>query len=103
MPQLTDLKSSNDKYDNETNSKDSTKVNTTHNRAYFRNKMAEQYPDLYWEGRDGNKDYYGITDESLCPLCKSDHYEDKDIKGRYKNGSYFIKCEQRGIKTEITA
>ncbi|CAH1770660.1 8998_t:CDS:2, partial [Entrophospora sp. SA101] len=54
-----------------------TSSNLVHNRAYFRNKMEEQYPDLYWEGRDGNNDYYGITDESLCPICKSDHYEDK--------------------------
>jgi hypothetical protein len=81
----------------------STPSNLAHNRADFRNKMAEQYPDLYWEGSDENDDYYGITDESLCPLCKSDHYEDKGIKGRYKNESYFIKCEQRGIKIEITA
>ncbi|CAJ0838911.1 6805_t:CDS:2, partial [Entrophospora sp. SA101] len=80
-----------------------TSSNPVHNRAYFRNKMEEQYPDLYWEGRDGNNDYYGITDESLCPICKSDHYEDKGIEGRYKCGSYFIKCEQRGIKIEITA
>jgi hypothetical protein len=74
-----------------------TKVNTpanpTHDHTYFRNKIVEQYPDLYWEGRDGNNDYYGITDESLCPLCKLDHYEDYGIKGRYKTGSYFIKCK----------
>ncbi|CAG8559185.1 2315_t:CDS:2 [Racocetra fulgida] len=96
--------SDDDSNNDETNSKDSTKVNTpAHNRTYFRNKMTEQYPDLFWEGGNGNNDYYGITDESLCPLYKSDHYEDKGIEGRYKSGSYFIKCEQRGIKTEITA
>ncbi|CAG8647918.1 10415_t:CDS:2 [Gigaspora rosea] len=86
--------SDDDSNNDETNSKDSTKVNTpTHNRTYFRNKMTEQYSDLFWEGGNGNNDYYGITNESLCLLCKSDHYEDKGIEGRYKSGSYFIKCE----------
>ena len=50
-------------------------------------------------------DYYGITDKTscenyICPLCKLDH-DNKKIEGRYKAGSYFIKCEQREI--EITA
>ncbi|CAG8724390.1 16927_t:CDS:2, partial [Cetraspora pellucida] len=70
--------SDDDSNNDETNSKDSTKVNTpAHNRIYFRNRMTEQYPDLFWEGGNRNNDYYRIIDESLCPLCKSDHYEDK--------------------------
>ncbi|GBB99841.1 hypothetical protein RclHR1_03650017 [Rhizophagus clarus] len=46
-------------------------------------------------------DNYGITDETLCPLCKLDHNDEEGIEGRYKAGSYFIKCEQR--KIEIVA
>ncbi|RHZ66974.1 hypothetical protein Glove_303g118 [Diversispora epigaea] len=83
--------------------KTSTPSNLAYNHADFCNKMAEQYPGLYWKGSDGNDDYYGITDKFLCPLCKLDHYEDYSIKGRYKTGSYFIKCEQRGIKIGVTA
>ncbi|CAJ0854460.1 16773_t:CDS:2, partial [Entrophospora sp. SA101] len=30
------------------------------------------------EGSDGNVDYYGITDESSCPLCKLDHDDDSE-------------------------
>ncbi|RHZ44889.1 hypothetical protein Glove_707g49 [Diversispora epigaea] len=33
---------------------------------------------------DGNDDYYGISDEYLCPLCKLDHYEDYGIKADIK-------------------
>ncbi|CAH1767989.1 12325_t:CDS:2 [Entrophospora sp. SA101] len=66
----------------------------------------------YFQGSDGNVDYYGITDESSCPLCKLDHDDDSGIEGRYEIGeseircsasSYYIKCEQRGIEIEITA
>src|SRR5438309_1261572 len=53
-----------------------------------------------------NFDYYGITDETscgvsretICPLCSLDHDDDDSIEGRYKAGSYFIKCEQREIE-----
>ncbi|GBB91456.1 hypothetical protein RclHR1_18770011 [Rhizophagus clarus] len=75
--------------------------------SYFRNKILDQYPSLYREGSSENFDYYGITDETscppgptICPLCKLGH-DDEEIEGRYKAGSYFIKCEQREI--EITA
>jgi hypothetical protein len=52
-------------------------------------------------------DYYGITDETscevsretICPLCKLGR-NDEEIEGRYKTGSYFIKCER---EIEITA
>ncbi|CAJ0841696.1 13992_t:CDS:2 [Entrophospora sp. SA101] len=56
----------------------SASSNPTRDRAYFRNKTLKQYPNLCREGSDENNDYYGITDESLCPICKSDHYEDKE-------------------------
>ena len=32
-----------------------------------------------------------------CPLG----YNDKEIEGRYKAGSYFIKCEQREIEIVV--
>ncbi|CAJ0910628.1 10221_t:CDS:2, partial [Entrophospora sp. SA101] len=54
--------------------------NPAHSHAYFCNKTLEQYPNLYQEGSDGNDDYYGITDESLCPLCKLDHDNDNGIE-----------------------
>ncbi|CAG8623169.1 6531_t:CDS:2 [Ambispora gerdemannii] len=69
-------------------------------RANFRNKILERYPDLYYECSSENFDYYGITDKTICPLCKLDHDDDGDIEGRYEIGSYYIKCEQRGIEIE---
>jgi predicted nucleic acid-binding OB-fold protein len=77
----------------------------TYDRSYFRNKILDQYPNLYRECSCENFDYYGITDETscgdyICPLCKLGH-DDEEIEGEYKAGSYFIKCEQREI--EITA
>ncbi|CAG8619235.1 8809_t:CDS:2 [Cetraspora pellucida] len=77
-------------------------INPTHDRTYFCNKTLKQYPNLYRDGSSENEDYYGITDESLCPLCKLNHDED-GIEGRYKVGSYYIKCEQRGIEIEPKA
>ena len=72
------------------------------------NKILDQYPNLYRECSSEIFDYYVITDETscgvsretICPLCKLGH-DDEEIEGRYKAGSYFIKCEQREI--EITA
>ncbi|GBB87528.1 hypothetical protein RclHR1_00140032 [Rhizophagus clarus] len=77
----------------------------TYDRTYFRNKILDQYPNLYRKCSCENFDYYGITDETscrdcICPLCKLGH-NDKEIEGEYKAESYFIKCEQREI--EITA
>ena len=84
------------------------RTNPTYDRSYFRNKILDQYPNLCRECSSENFDYYGITDETscgvsretICPLCKLGH-DDEEIEGRYKAGSYFIKCEQREI--EITA
>ncbi|RHZ51290.1 hypothetical protein Glove_481g109 [Diversispora epigaea] len=53
-----------------------------------------------YHGNSENVDYYGIADETLCPLCKLDHDGDEDIEGRYEIGSYYVKCEQRGIEIE---
>ncbi|GBC09717.1 hypothetical protein RclHR1_09060014 [Rhizophagus clarus] len=72
-----------------------------HDRSYFRNKTLDQYPALYREFSSEHFDYYGITDETSCPLCKLGHDDEESIEGVYKSGSYFIKCEQREI--EITA
>ena len=72
--------------------------NPTYDRTYFRNKTLDQYPNLYREISSENFDYYGITDETSCPLCKLDHNDEEGIDGRYEAGSYFIKCEQREIE-----
>ncbi|PKK74668.1 hypothetical protein RhiirC2_863716 [Rhizophagus irregularis] len=78
-----------------------SRTNPTYDRTYFRNKTLDQYPNLYREFSSENFDYYKITNEKLCPLCKLGHDDEESIEGRYKAGSYFIKCEQREI--EITA
>ena len=75
---------------------------SSYDHSYFRNKILDQYPNLYRECSSENFDYYGITDETscgdyICPLCKLG-YDDKEIEGRYKAGSYFIKCEQHEIE-----
>ena len=70
----------------------------TYDRAYFCNKALDQYSNLYREFSNENVDYYGITDEISCPLCKLDHDNEKDIEGRYEARSYFIKCEQCEIE-----
>jgi len=82
----------------------SPQSNLTYNRTYFRNKTLDQYLNLYREYSSEDFDYYGITDKTLCPLCplcKLGHDDEESIEGRYKTGSYFIKCEQ--YKIEITA
>ncbi|CAG8579495.1 1119_t:CDS:2, partial [Ambispora gerdemannii] len=56
--------------------------NMTHDRAIFRNKALEQYPDLYYEFSSENVDYYGITVETLCSLCKLDHDDEEDIEAK---------------------
>ncbi|CAG8457141.1 15728_t:CDS:2, partial [Racocetra fulgida] len=76
--------------------------NPTCDHVYFRNKILKQYPNLCQEDSDGNNDYYGITDESLCPLYKLDHDDENGIEGRYEIRSYNLKCEQRGIEIEVT-
>uniref|UniRef100_U9V0D0 Uncharacterized protein n=1 Tax=Rhizophagus irregularis (strain DAOM 181602 / DAOM 197198 / MUCL 43194) TaxID=747089 RepID=U9V0D0_RHIID len=70
----------------------------TYDRSYFRNKTLDQYPNLCREFSSENFDYYGITGETSCPLCSLDHDDEESIEGRYKSGSYFIKCEQREIE-----
>ena len=75
--------------------------NPIYNHIYFHDKMLDQYPTLYREFNSENFDYYGITDETSCPLCKLDHDNEKSIEGRYKIRFYFIKYEQ--CKIEITA
>ncbi|CAJ0859336.1 15213_t:CDS:2 [Entrophospora sp. SA101] len=79
----------------------SVSSNPAHDHTYFCNKTLEQYPNLYREFSSENADYYGITDETLCPLCELNHEDEEGVEGRYEAGSYYIKCEQREI--EITA
>ncbi|GBB86236.1 hypothetical protein RclHR1_12680002 [Rhizophagus clarus] len=75
-----------------------SKTSLTYDHAYFRNKALDQYPNLHREFSSENFDYYGITDETSCPLCKLDHDDEEGIEGRYEARSYFIKCEQREIE-----
>ncbi|RGB24034.1 hypothetical protein C1646_821815 [Rhizophagus diaphanus] len=42
--------------------------NPTYDRAYFRNKALDQYSNLYREFSSEKFNYYGITDETPCPL-----------------------------------
>jgi len=78
----------------------SAEVTTTYDHSYFRNKTLDQYPALYREFSSENFDYYGITDETSCSLCKLDHNDKESIEGRYKSRSYFIKC--KWCEIEIT-
>ncbi|CAG8590946.1 8103_t:CDS:2 [Racocetra fulgida] len=81
---------------NEDKSLPETKVsassNPIHDYIYFCNKILEQYPNLYKECSDRNDDYYRITDNTLCLLCRL-NYSDDDIEGEYKNRTYYIKCK----------
>ena len=65
----------------------------TYDRAYFCNKALDQYSNLYREFSNENFNYYGITNEKLCLLCKLEHGNEESIEGTYKAGSYFIKYE----------
>src|SRR3954466_5272416 len=78
-----------------------SKSKPTYDQSYFHNKTLDQYPNLYREFSSENFDYYGITNEKLCPLCKLKHDDEESIEGIYKAKSYFIKCKQREI--EISA
>ena len=73
-------------------------INLTYDRSYFHNKTLDQYPNLYREFSSENFDYYGITNEKICPLCELEHGDEESIEGRYNARSYFIKCEQREIE-----
>ncbi|GET60125.1 C2H2-type zinc finger transcription factor [Rhizophagus irregularis DAOM 181602=DAOM 197198] len=56
-----------------------------HDRSYFSNKTLDQYPNLYREFSSEDFDYYGINDETLCPLCKLDHDDEEGIDGFWEN------------------
>ncbi|RIA80851.1 hypothetical protein C1645_837948 [Glomus cerebriforme] len=71
-----------------------------HNDGYeFKNSgLCPRCEKEYREFNNENFNYYGITDEILCQLCKLDHDNEESIEGTYKTGSYFIKCEQYEIE-----
>ncbi|RHZ84149.1 hypothetical protein Glove_85g69 [Diversispora epigaea] len=71
--------------------------NPVHTHANFHNKTLEQYPDIFYEYSNEDVDYYGITAESLCPICKLNHKDKEGIEGNYETGSYYIKCEASEI------
>ncbi|RIA99380.1 hypothetical protein C1645_811633 [Glomus cerebriforme] len=71
--------------------------NPTCDHTYFHNKILDQYPNLYREFSSKGFNYYIITDKTSYLLCKLDHNDEESIEGRYKSGSYFIKCKQREI------
>ena len=73
-------------------------TNPTYDRSYFHNKTLDQYPNLYKEFSSENFNYYSITDETSCLLCKLDHNDEENLEGRYKVKSYFIKYEQHEIE-----
>ncbi|CAB4496082.1 unnamed protein product [Rhizophagus irregularis] len=58
----------------------SSQSKPTYDRSYFCNKTLDQYPNLYREFSSENFDYYGITDEKLCPLCKLEHGDEESIE-----------------------
>ena len=60
-----------------------SRTSLTYDRTYFRNKTLDQYPNLCREFSSENFDYYGITDETSCPLCSLDHDDEESIEGRY--------------------
>jgi len=74
---------------------------SAYNHVYFCNKILGQYSNIYREFSSENFDYYGLINMSLCLACKLSYKNEKSIRGRYKAGSYFIKCGQQEI--EITA
>ena len=55
--------------------------NSAHDRDYFRNKILGRYPDIYREFSSEKIDYYGVIDKSLCLACKSNHKDEKNIRG----------------------
>ncbi|GES97681.1 hypothetical protein GLOIN_2v1882276 [Rhizophagus clarus] len=57
----------------------------TYNRSYFRSKILDQYPNLYREFSSENFDYYGITNDTSCPLCKLGHDDEKSIEDTSKD------------------
>ncbi|PKY53167.1 hypothetical protein RhiirA4_471220 [Rhizophagus irregularis] len=59
----------------------------------YKIKQKQDIPNLCKEFSSENFDYYGITDKTSCLLCSLDHNDEESIEGRYKSGSYFIKCE----------
>jgi len=70
----------------------------TYDCTYFRNKTLDQYSSLYRECSSKNFNYYRITNDTLCPLCKLGHDNKESIESRYKARFYFVKCEQREIE-----
>ncbi|GET02812.1 hypothetical protein GLOIN_2v1790230 [Rhizophagus clarus] len=43
-------------------------------------EILDQYPNLYKEFSSKNFDYYGVTEETSCPLCKLKHDNEESIE-----------------------
>ncbi|CAH1770708.1 10186_t:CDS:2, partial [Entrophospora sp. SA101] len=69
------------------------------NHISFCKKVLDQYPNIFYEFNDENIDYYGISDDASCPLCKLDHDGEEGIKGEYKDETYYIKSKSDKVLT----
>ncbi|RGB24511.1 hypothetical protein C1646_772991 [Rhizophagus diaphanus] len=83
---------------NQTNERAQSKPTYVH--TYFRNKILDQYPNLYRECSSEKFDYYGITDETscrdyICPLCKLGH-DDDEIEDKIHSKLYKRYKKQTG-------
>ncbi|GES98558.1 hypothetical protein GLOIN_2v1778212 [Rhizophagus clarus] len=73
-----------------TNCDDQINVTTIYDRTYFCNKTLDQYPNLYKEYSSEDFGYYGITNKTLCPLCKLSHDDEESIEELiYVNYTYY--------------
>ncbi|RIA99686.1 hypothetical protein C1645_730623 [Glomus cerebriforme] len=86
-PQITSAKADdNDLMDLKEGVSSAFQSKPTYDCTYFRNKTLDQYPNLYKEFSSENFDYYGITNEKLCPLCKLKHGDEESIEADVVRG-----------------
>ncbi|PKY32591.1 hypothetical protein RhiirB3_450879, partial [Rhizophagus irregularis] len=64
----------------------------------------DQYPNLYREFSSEDFDYYGINDETLCPLCKLDHDDEEGIdeKGNISKSNKILTPEYLDWHAKLT-
>ncbi|CAG8619478.1 610_t:CDS:2 [Gigaspora rosea] len=76
----------------------------TYDRSYFCNKTLGQYPTLYREFSSEKFDYYGITDETSCPLCKLEHGDEESVeeKGNMTKSDKILTPEYLDWRAKLT-